>query len=82
MQLLIIPDGNQSVATLLSDPRVHRLIAGVFDRGGFVAAMSPVVRQILASVGVLTPARAGQFLSRGDGGTAEFMREVLGRVPA
>jgi len=81
-QLLVIPDGGKSVATLLSDPRVHELIAAVLNQGGFVAAMSPAVRQILATVGVLTPEHAAHFLSRGHSGTPEFVQEMLRHVPA
>lgn len=81
-QLLVFPDGGKSIAALLSDPRVHELIVAVLNQGGFVAAMSPAVRQILATVGVLTPEHASHFLSRGNSETVEFVQELLGHVPA
>ena len=81
-QLLIIPDGDSSVASLLSDPRVHRLITAVLNRGGFVVTISPLVHQMLVTVGIWTPERASHFLSRSNGDSSQFFAKLLAMLPS
>jgi putative intracellular protease/amidase len=76
--LLIIPGSSSCATTLLSDPRVHRAIKGTFAGDGLVAAMSPVVPQILANIGLLEPANSSRFLVQGMQSTADFVKLLIG----
>ncbi len=76
--LLIIPGSASCATTLLSDPRVHRAIKSTFAGGGLVAAMSPVVPQILANIGLLESANSSHFLVQGTQSTADFVKLLIG----
>jgi putative intracellular protease/amidase len=76
--LLIIPGGSACATTLLSDPRVHRAIKKTFAEDGLVAAMSPVVPQILANIGLLESANSSRFLVQGTLSTADFVKMLIG----
>jgi putative intracellular protease/amidase len=76
--LLIIPGGSSCATTLLSDPRVHRAIKRTFAGGGFVAAMSAVVPQIFANIGLLESADSSRFLVQGSQSTTDFVRLLIG----
>ena len=75
--LLIIPGGSSCATTLLSDPRVHRAIKRTFAGGGVVAAMSAVVPQILANIGLLESADSSRFLVQGTQSTADFVKSLI-----
>jgi putative intracellular protease/amidase len=76
--LLIIPGSASCATTLLSDPRVHRAIKQTFAEDGLVAAMSPVVPQILANIGLLESANSSRFLVQGTLSTADFVKMLIG----
>jgi putative intracellular protease/amidase len=76
--LLIIPGSSACATTLLSDPRVHRAIKKTFAEGGHVSAMSPVVPQILANIGLLESANSSRFLVQGTQSTADFVKLLIG----
>lgn len=76
--LLIIPGSASCATTLLSDPRVHRAIKKTFAEGGLVAAMSSVVPQILANMGLLESANSSRFLVQGGQSTADFVKMLIG----
>jgi len=76
--LLIIPGSSSCATTLLSDPRVHRAIKNTLVEGGLVAAMSPIVPQILANIGLLKSANSSRFLVQGTQSTADFVRSLIG----
>jgi len=76
--LLIIPGSSSCATTLLSDPRVHRAIKKTFAEDGLVAAMSPVVPQILTNIGLLESANSSRFLVQGTQSTADFVKLLIG----
>jgi putative intracellular protease/amidase len=76
--LLIIPGGSACATTLLSDPRVHGAIKKTFAEDGLVAAMSPVVPQILANIGLLESADSSRFLVQGSQSTVDFVKLLIG----
>jgi putative intracellular protease/amidase len=76
--LLIIPGSSACATTLLSDPRVHRAIKKTFAAGGLVAAMSPIVSQIFANMGLLESADSSRFLVQGTQSTADFVKLLIG----
>ena len=77
-RLLIIPGSASCATTLLSDPRVHRAIKQTFAEDGLVAAMSPVVPQILANIGLLESANSSHFLVQGTQSTTDFVKLLIG----
>lgn len=77
---LVIPGGASCATTLLSDPRVHRAIKSTFAGGGFVAAMSPVVPQILTNIGLLDSSTAPQFLLQGRQSKSDFVSLLIGHA--
>ncbi len=48
-KLIIIPDGKRAVSMLLSDPRVHQLLAATTENNGQVAVM-PAVASMLGEL--------------------------------
>lgn len=77
-RLLIIPGSSSCATALLSDPRVHRAIKRTFAAGGFIAAMSAVVPQIVANSGLLEPANSARFLVQGTQSTSDFVKLLIG----
>jgi hypothetical protein len=76
--LLSIPGSSSCATTLLSDPRVHRAIKNTFAGDGLVAAMSPIVPQILANIGLLESANSARFLVQGTQSTSDFVKLLIG----
>jgi putative intracellular protease/amidase len=79
-RLLLIPGGPACATTLLSDPRVHHAIKRTFTDGGLVAAMSPVVPQILTNIGLLESSTASHFLVQGTQSISDFIRLLINHV--
>jgi putative intracellular protease/amidase len=79
-RLLVIPGKRDCAAHLLSDPRVHRTIEATLANGGLVAAMSPVVEQVLFGVGLLTETTYDQFLAQGNQKTKRFVQALIARI--
>lgn len=79
---LIIPGDSSCATTLLSDPRVHHAIKRTFSGGGFIAAMSPVVPQILANIGLLESSNSNRFLVQGTRSTSDFVRLLIDHIVA
>lgn len=74
--LLVIPGGRPCATALLSDPRVHTLLKQTLASGGYLAALSPTVRQILSGIGILTPDNAGRILSPDYAAGKEFFAQL------
>ncbi len=49
-KIVFIPDGKQAVTTLLSDPRVHRLLSATVENNGRIAAMPTAAAMLDKSV--------------------------------
>jgi hypothetical protein len=77
-RLIVIPGSASCATTLLSDLRVHRAIKRTFAGDGLVAAMSPVVPQILANIGLLESANSSRFLVQGTQSTTDFVKLLIG----
>jgi putative intracellular protease/amidase len=76
--LLIIPGGSSCATALLADPRVHHAIKRTFANGGSIAAMSSIVPQIIANMGLLEPTNSGRFLMQGTQSITDFVRLLVG----
>jgi len=76
-RLLILPGGTTCAGHLLTDPRVHRLIAQVWQTGGTVAALHGA-EQIASEMGL--DRREGGFWMQGGEGTAVFIDRLTRAV--
>lgn len=78
---LILPQGKQSLARLETDPRAHRLLRQVVDRGGRIATGIDglrLVRMAGARGGEVCGEGCGQVLLRAPGQSAEaFAQELI-----
>ena len=59
--ILIIPNGQNCIKALLSDPRVHLLVKQIIERGGKVVAAATALL-LMRNVGLLTPKNTGCFV--------------------
>lgn len=79
-RLLVIPDGKEAVATLLADPRVHRLIAQTTRNEGCVAVMS-VAEAGLRRASLLSAANESSFLLQGSMSLRDFVSRMIALLP-
>lgn len=70
-QLIIIPGERQCTSTLITDPRVHRLLEVTLKNDGFVAATS-TAEPLLTQVGIPTPSDRSRFIPQKDMEVEEF----------
>lgn len=75
-QLLIIPDGHEAVATLLADPRVHRLIGQTTRNEGRIAVMS-MAEAALQRASLLSGANESSFLLQGRMSLQDFISRMV-----
>lgn len=75
--LLILSGGQDCVVRLQSDPRVHQLIVATLEGGGYVAAMSPTVEQVLINISNHDTNKTSHLLFQGEIETAEFVGSLI-----
>lgn len=75
--LLVLSGGQDCVTRLQSDPRVHKLIVATLEGGGYVAAMSPTVDQMLVNISNHDTNRTAHLLFQGEIETAVFVERLI-----
>lgn len=78
-QLLILSGGAECAATILSDPRAHRLVQALLSAGGHVAALAHTY-QLFIETGLLLPQTAGRFWRQDGMNIVTFMNELIRRL--
>lgn len=77
LKFMVIPGKAACATSLLSDPRVHQIIQDNFENGGFLATSSPIIPQILSSIGLLQSATSSQLLTRGTYSTQDYIQMLI-----
>lgn len=78
-RMVIIPDGQQCVSSLLADPRVHRLMDATVHREGYVATML-VAGQLLAQAGIPRDGASPHFIDQKDLSIPDFTNQLLNQM--
>ncbi len=78
-QIVLIPDGKQSIMALLADPRVHRLLAATLNNNGTIAAM-PVAASILGGVEIKSETAESPIVTQSNGSLDEFIDQLIDLV--
>ncbi|WP_420628189.1 DJ-1/PfpI family protein [Candidatus Leptofilum sp.] len=80
LQLIIIPGKATCATNLLSDPRVHQVIQDNFKNGGFVATSSPIVPQILSSIGLIQSDTTPRLLTKSSQNMQDFIQTLFAHL--
>lgn len=75
-QLIIIPGGRQCTSSLVTDPRVHRLLDATLRNSGYVAATS-TAEPILTQIGIPELAESSRFIVQRDMEIGDFTDGLL-----
>lgn len=76
-RLVILTGGDECRARLLSDPRVHQLVAATLKDGGFVAAMAPTLEAVLLPLRPTHAHGANHLLLQREMETTEFVDKLI-----
>lgn len=75
-QMAIIAGGEESAATLLSDPRTHKLIQNVIASNGFVAGMKQTC-QFMEALDYATAHRRDHYLWQSNEDISVFIQRLI-----